>query len=273
MSSENKIALDDYLAKNGAVAFQEVIKDARPTLELHLEERTSTDLILTELTRLNNDITRAKIFKLIARQEKAKTDDVEAEYQKHITKNEETKGAKQETFTPEDMEKARELLKSPKILEKMLELTTKLGYVGEDINKMMLFLSFISRLLLNSISAIVKGASASGKSALVKCILSLIPKKDVLSFSFITPKALPHFAKNLSHKILFVQEQPGSQGADYSIRTTISEGEISIALPIKDEASGNFTTIEKRIPAVGMVFVETTTKERVHVENQTRVFN
>ncbi|MGE5443697.1 MAG: hypothetical protein ACM3SR_03740, partial [Ignavibacteriales bacterium] len=65
----------------------------------------------------------------------------------------------------------------------------------------------------------------------------------------------------------------GSQGADYSIRTTLSEGEISIAYPIKDEITASWTVTEKRISAEGLVFVETTTSERVHVENQTRVFD
>ncbi|MGE5443098.1 MAG: hypothetical protein ACM3SR_00655 [Ignavibacteriales bacterium] len=177
-----------------------------------------------------------------------------------------------ETFTHEEMEKAKEVLSSPVILEKMIDLTTRRGHVGEEINKM-LFLSFTSRRLRSSISTVVKGASASGKSALVNSILPLFPKEEVLSYSFLTPKALVHFDGDLSHKILFIQEHSGSKGADYSIRTTISEGEISIGFPVKNEKTGNFKMTEKRIPAVGMVFVQTTTSERVHVENQTRVFD
>jgi len=44
-------------------------------------------------------------------------------------------------------------------------------------------------------------------------------------------------------------------------------------LPEKDEVSGRFETVEKRIPAKGLVFVETTTSSRVHDENQTRLFD
>ncbi|MGE5446104.1 MAG: winged helix-turn-helix domain-containing protein [Ignavibacteriales bacterium] len=273
MSAEDKVGFDDYVVESGASEFWELIKDAKLTLELHVEEKTSTDLILSELTRLNNDIIRMKVIKLIARREDVNMDAVMAEYQKRMSQKEEAEGTKQETYTQEEIEKAKELLRSPAILEKMVDLTARRGYVGEETNKRTLYLSFNSRRTQKSISTVVKGPSASGKSALVNSILPLFPKEDVLSYSFLTPKALVHFRGDLSHKILFIQEHSGNQAADYSIRTTISEGEISIAIPIKDEATGNFTTIEKRIPAVGLVFVETTTRERVHVENQTRLFD
>lgn len=268
-----KNGLDDYLVKYGAEKFRVLIQNAKPTLELQVEGGTETNLFLRELPWLENEIQRAKVLKLIAGREGVSVADVRTEYQKQIPKKEETEETKQEKFTPEEMEKALELLKSPDILKKMRHLTSRRGYVGEEINKTILYLSFISRLLISSISTIIKGASASGKSALANSVLTLFPKGAVLSFSFLTSKALVHFNGDLSHKILFVQEHSGSQASEYSIRTTLSENEISIALPIKDELTGNFTTVEKRVPAVGLVFVETTTKERVHNENQTRVFD
>jgi len=145
--------------------------------------------------------------------------------------------------------------------------------VGEEINKKILYFGFTSRLSDHSISCIIKGASASGKSTLVQSVLHLFPKKDILQFSFITAKALVHSKLDLSHKILFIQERNGAEQADYSIRTVVSEGEISIFLPIKNETTNDFETTEKRIPAKGMVYVETTTKDQVHDENQTRVFD
>jgi len=156
----------------------------------------------------------------------------------------------------------------------MLDITSRMGLVGEEINRKVLYLAFTSRKLIEeAISCVVKGASSAGKSTLVRTVLKLFPEEDILSYSFLTPKALVHFNKDLSHKILFVQEYPGSMSADYSIRTTLTERELSIALPIKDEATGDFTTTEKRVPAVGLSFVQTTTKESLNPENQTRVFD
>jgi hypothetical protein len=256
--------------------FQTLLNAAPPTFENCFRGDIIPEYVIGEISSISSPAHREAVVKTIAKKAGISVQIVRESTEFERAKKgkaEESKKEESECFSLEELDKAKELLKSPNILEEMLDLTTRRRYVEEEINKMMLFLSFISRRMITSISTIVKGASASGKSDLVKCILSLILKKDVLSFSFITPKALPHFARDLSHKILFIQEQPGSQGADYSIRTTLSEGEISIAISIKDEASGNFTTIEKRIPAVGMVFVETTTRERVHIENQARVFD
>ena len=272
-SDGKKNGLDDYLVRYGTEAFRQVIKDASPTIELQVEEGTNTRLILKELPRLNNEIQRVKVLKSIAKREGVTLAAVEAEYKKHIPKKQKAELQEEETFTPEEMEKALNLLQSGNILTKMLAHTNKLGLVGEEINKTILYLCFTSRLQNDSMSPLIKGPSSSGKSWLANTIKSLFPASDVLSFSFLTSKALVHREGNLSHKILFIQEHSGSQSADYSIRTLLSEGEISIMLPIKNETTGDFTTIEKRIPAVGLVYVETTTRERIHAENQTRVFD
>ena len=138
----------------------------------------------------------------------------------------------------------------------MIDLTESSGYVGEHINKKILFLSFTSRLMDHSISCIVKGSSASGKSSLVNSMLKFFPESDTLKYSYITSKALVHSQTDLSHKILFVQERNGSESADYSIRTTISEGEISISYPVKNEVTGEYETRQKCVDATGLVFVE-----------------
>ncbi|MCH7535649.1 MAG: hypothetical protein IH948_07890 [Bacteroidetes bacterium] len=44
-------------------------------------------------------------------------------------------------------------------------------------------------------------------------------------------------------------------------------------LPIKDEDTGDWVTIEKRVEAEGTVLVVTTTLDRIHHENQTRLFD
>jgi hypothetical protein len=155
----------------------------------------------------------------------------------------------------------------------MIAFNKRLGFTGEEINQKLLYLSFTSRIMDNSISTIVKGQSATGKSYLTGTVLKLFPKSDVMNFSFITGKALVHRQDDLSHKILYIAEHSGGEGAEYSVRTLLSEGEISIMLPVKNENTGHFETVEKRIPAKGLVFVETTTRDRIHYENQTRLFD
>ncbi len=45
-----KIGFDDFLVKHGQEKFNELLRKAKPTLDLHVEEGTSADLILSELT-------------------------------------------------------------------------------------------------------------------------------------------------------------------------------------------------------------------------------
>jgi len=178
-----------------------------------------------------------------------------------------------ETFSENEEQKAKEILESPKILEQMLETTNRAGVVGEEVNRRTLFLASISRLSHDSISIIYKGQSSSGKSFVTNTVLRMVPKDYLLSFSFLTPKALVHSKRDLSNSVLFIQEQQGGEQSDYSIRTLLSEGEISISIPVKNPETGNFETIEKRVKAEGLVSIQTTTKDRIHHENQTRVFD
>ncbi|HEX3035421.1 MAG TPA: DUF3854 domain-containing protein, partial [Thermodesulfobacteriota bacterium] len=284
-SDGDKNGLDDYLERYGKEKFQELINSVKPTLELHVEEDTINRLMLTELHNLRNGIEREKILKLLTKREGVSFETVKSEFYKNrpekeksgteekVSTPEETKKVEEELYTPEEIEKAKALLKSQDILGEMMKHTECSGHVGEEINKEMLYLSFTSRKMDKAISCIIKGASASGKNALTDCILQLMPKEDVLKYSLLTSKALAHFSGNLSHKILYVAEHAGSESANYSVRTVISEGEISIALPVKDETTNDFETMEKRIEAKGLCFIETTTTERIHPENQTRLFD
>lgn len=268
----DKNGLDDFLLEEGIDEFRKLLKKSKSTFEQHLLDETPTELMLKEAKLIQSKIKQEEIIQKIARYISIPIQTIRDEVNKKtILENKEEIHV--EEYTKEEERKAEKLLKSSDILEEMIKVTEDSGYVGEGINKKILYFSFTSRLSNHAISCIIKGVSASGKSTLVQSVLSLFPKEDILQFSFITSKALVHSKLNLSHKILFIQERHGAEQADYSIRTTISEGEISILIPVKNEKSNDFETTEKRIPAKGMVYVETTTKDQVQDENQTRVFD
>jgi len=268
-----KQGLDDYLVSNGKKALRELVENAQSTLEKLIEEKLPIEIILKELVRLEPIITREELIKKIASSRGVSIAVVKEQFTKLSFDKDKCSNVDHETYTDDEILKTQDLLKSEHILEYMIRLTEQGGYVGEYTNKQMLYLAFTSRLMDNSISCIVKGGSASGKSSLVKFMLRLFPPADVLKFSFISAKALVHYKGSLAHKILFLQEQQGSEAANYSIRTTLSEGEISISSPVKDEATGEFVTQGKSVDARGLVYVETTTLDWVHAENQTRLFD
>ena len=269
-----KIGLDDYLVKNGPKEFQKLIDEANKTLLRHVEYGTDHQLIIDELLRLDDEIQKEIILKSIAKKVGVRLGSIQQEYRKKLDNKEDKKDkVKQPEYTDEQLENAEELLRSDDLFSRLIIFTKKLGFIGEEINQKIIYLSFTSRLMNDSISLIIKGASAGGKSQLTKTILQLFPESEVLSFSYVTSKALFHRSEDLSHKILYIAEHSGSEGSEYSLRTMLSERGVSIMLPVKNEITGDFETTEKRIKAEGTVLVQTTTKDRIHAENQTRVFD
>jgi DNA primase catalytic core len=174
-------------------------------------------------------------------------------------------------ITEEEEQQALVLLKDPDLIKKVADITSQLGCVGEDNNKIIIYLTMTSRILCRPISLIVKGESSGGKSFLVETVSKLFPKDKVLAFTTLTPKALYHRPDGLAHKVLIVFERPGAEDCDYSIRSLQSEGKLLISMPIQDPETNQWVTIDKEIEGP-IAYIETTTKPHLHPENETRCF-
>jgi len=167
---------------------------------------------------------------------------------------------------------AMEFLRSPRIIEQTITDLTTLGYVGEDANKLLVYLIATSRKQDAPLSATIKSPSAYGKSELVKVVSALMPPEDVLEFTRITPQAIAYMRPDaLKGKWLIVMERNGSEGSDYNIRVMQSEHKIRIAYPVKDTETGEMHTQEREVLGP-MAYTETTTRPTIHAENATRVF-
>jgi len=277
--SENKIGLDDYLVKNGKEKFNELIKQAKNTFNTHIEESTNPDIILKELSKIEKPIIRAQIIKQISTKLKISTKDITKQlsitenHNNEITSSSNTTNIDAE-YSTEEINYAKELLKDKDLFQKIITHIGNIGYVGEEINKEVLYLAFTSRLLDEAISCVIKGDSSSGKSSLVKAVLSLFPESSYKEFTSISPQSLYYMKElDLSHRILVIFEAHGSEKADYPIRSSISEGELRLLVTQKNQNSGNFESREIVIPARGLSYCETTTKSKINPENQTRLFD
>ncbi|MDA2918050.1 toprim domain-containing protein [Desulfobacterota bacterium AH_259_B03_O07] len=177
-------------------------------------------------------------------------------------------------YSEDEIEKAKELLNDPDLLDKIIKQISKNRHTGEEINKKILVLSFTSRKFDEASSNIVKAESASGKNVLVKAVLNVFPRSEYKEFTRITPQSLYYLKDlDLSHKILIIFESHGSEKADYSIRSSISEGELRLLVTAKNPKTDSLEAKEIVVPAKGLSYVETTTKSRINPENQTRFFD
>jgi energy-coupling factor transporter ATP-binding protein EcfA2 len=147
-----------------------------------------------------------------------------------------------------------------------------LGYVGEDVNKRLLYLVAVSRKLEDPLSAIVLSQSGAGKSGLTEVIEKLSPPEDVVLLTRRTPQSLYYTEPGfLDRKLVIVEERYGSLEADYSIRVLQSRKKLIAAAPIKDPQTGNMRTKVFTVEARA-AFIEATTASSVNHENATRCF-
>ena len=94
-----------------------------------------------------------------------------------------------------EVDRARELLKDPDLLNRAARLMDELGLCGEEANRRMVFLSGIGGMLGEPIHLVIKGDSSGGKNTLANVSLELLPEGTVLAISGLSPQALAYFGE------------------------------------------------------------------------------
>lgn len=177
-------------------------------------------------------------------------------------------------MTEQEKEEALSFLETtPNILAKVIKVTDRLGLVGEETLRLMVYLCFTSRIIDEPLSITIKGEASSGKSFTCQTVQKIVPEEGFHFITRATAQAFYHLPEDgLQHKIIYINELPGSESADYSIRSAQSEGDLVLMMPIKDPHSGDMETKTKRVkgPAGFMI---TTTKAQMFNENETRNFS
>src|SRR5262249_38133612 len=95
-------------------------------------------------------------------------------------------------ITEGERNEALVLLQDPALLDRIKQDLTTMGIVGEDNNKVLVYLIASSRKMNDPLGATVKANSSSGKNNLIGKVASLMPEEDVRDFSYLSGKALLH---------------------------------------------------------------------------------
>lgn len=162
---------------------------------------------------------------------------------------------------------ALRLLNDPQFLYKAGEKIGELGVVGERRNRQVLFLAGVSRTTPTPASVLVKGATSSGKTTLVKSPLKLFPADCVLERSGLSGKALAHGEGSLEGKILFIHEYRCGKDAQLLLRLIQSDGRIKHEFATVSGANRSTRVAERAgMPAV----FSTTTETKVYDDDETR---
>jgi DNA primase len=158
-----------------------------------------------------------------------------------------------------DQQEALELLRDPKLLDRILADFEKCGIVGEQTNKLIGYLACISRKLAEPLAVIIQSTSAAGKSSLMEGILGFVPAEEKIKYSAMTGQSLYYLGEaDLKHKVLAIVEEQGAERASYALKLLQSEGELTIASTGKDPINGRMVTQEYRVEGPVMIMLTTT---------------
>src|SRR6266850_523334 len=154
---------------------------------------------------------------------------------------------------------ALELLRDPRLLDRILEDFARCGVVGEETNKLVSYLAVTSRLLESPLAILVQSSSAAGKSALMEAVLAMLPEEQRVQYSAMTGQSLFYMGEtDLKHKVLAIVEEEGALRAAYALKLLQSEGVLTIASSGKDATTGRLITHQYRVEGPVMLFLTTT---------------
>lgn len=177
------------------------------------------------------------------------------------------------TLTLKDKKEALILLKDEELLPKISELLEQVGLIGEKDNGLLLFLIFLTRNFDYPLHAIVHGSSGSGKSNLLKTVISSVPDESKHLTTALTENVLfyPPHRNFWSRKILMLEDLDGSMKALLPLREFMSNQKIVKFITEMDTQTGEHR--QRKLLAEGPIcIVGATTKEKIYEDNSNRSF-
>jgi DNA primase len=175
-------------------------------------------------------------------------------------------------LTPQQRAEIEAFGKAANLIQRLNELLGKTGIVGEEQNRIFLLLIAISHKMESPSHALIQGSSGSGKTKLLKQILSCMPREKVTLLTRMTDKALYNYAWNyFINRLLCFEDMDGlSDEAKYALREFISSGMIKSSAAVKDE-QGNINTGERFVQGP-VASLACTTHGALYEDNMGRVF-
>jgi hypothetical protein len=168
-------------------------------------------------------------------------------------------------------DEVEQFLRSPDLLQRTNDLIGKSGVIGEENNRLLMYLVFTSRKREQPLHIISLGSSGTGKSHLQEKVGELMPPEDKIEITALSENAFYYFGKQeLKHKLILIEDLDGAGDVLYPLRELQSKKVINKTVAFKT-ANGDTQTTVLRVE--GPVCVAgCTTKESVYEDNANRSF-
>ena len=166
---------------------------------------------------------------------------------------------------------AKAFLKKRKLLASTNEYIGKSGVIGEETNRLLMYLIFTSRKTNNPLHCISLGSSGTGKTHLQSKVAELIPEEEKVEITVLSANAFYYFNRTeLQHKLILIEDLDGAESVLYPLRELQSKKRITKTVVHKDSKGTTKTihlTVEGPVSVAGC-----TTQESVYEDNSNRSF-
>lgn len=188
-----------------------------------------------------------------------------------IKQQNENNKPKLKPLTIEQRAEAETFLKSHELLTITNELIGKSGVVGEDNNRLLMYIVYTYRKTVTPLHIICLASSGTGKTHLQEKVGELIPEEDKIEITTLSENAFYYFGqRELKHKLIMIEDLDGAENVLYPLRELMSKKRISKTIAIKSK-TGETKTIHLIVE--GPVAVSgCTTRESIYEDNANRSF-
>ncbi|MEM6696843.1 MAG: hypothetical protein AAF599_00505 [Bacteroidota bacterium] len=223
-----------------------------------------------------------KTCKLAAQKLGLQKDEVEADlhqlaqllehYRDKKLHQKETETAVKISVPPATATRCIEFLKSEKLIEKINNLIGKSGIVGEETNRILLFIIASSYKMPDTLHALIQGSSGSGKTRLLKVISELMPPEDVKRYTRVTDNSFYNQDECFFvNKLVCFEDLDGlKEDAQLAVRELQSNEILISSTSIKDK-NGQISGGE-RVVRGPIASLSCTTKGEIYEDNVSRSF-
>jgi len=183
-----------------------------------------------------------------------------------------------ETTPQEIKDAALEMLKSENIFEQISADIAAVGVAGEKQLSVMLYVIMTSRLLDKPLSAIVQGASASGKSYIIETVAKLMPPEAIVQAHDFSDQALYYLPSgSLKHRVIIsgerVNEHRSKDGYaednTKAFREMVASGVLRKAVTVTGKGRKPKTEMIEQPGPIS--YLESSTAANIHDEDSTRL--
>lgn len=185
---------------------------------------------------------------------------------------EQNKPIEKKQLTETETKEAFELLTTKNLIQTTNKLIGLSGVVGEELNRLIMYLVFTSRKMNRPLHIISFGSSGAGKSHLQEKVAECIPQEDIISNTSLTGTALYYYdTEELKHKLLLFEDLDGlNEDTLLAWRELMSKLYISRSLPNKN-STGKQKTIKLLVKGPAST-AGCTTHEVIYEDNANRCF-